>query len=59
MPAYLYVQPMGSRSKLRHDTSEMLVAATLDVGLTYIAAFQISVHLSFTGGIRLKQGCMS
>ena len=59
MPASLYIEPVGSCSKLRQDTSEMLIATVVDVWLTIISHFDLIVYSSFVRRIRLQLSGMS
>ena len=61
MPASLYIELVGSCSKLRQDTSEMLIATVVDhtVWLTIISHFDLMVYSSFARRIRLQLSGMS
>ena len=54
MPASLYIEQLGSCSKLRQNESEMLVAAVVDVWLKIIFQFALTVYFIFAGRIRLQ-----
>ncbi len=54
MPASLDIKPMRSCPKLSNDTPEMLVAAILNVRLAAVSHFDVPVHLSLAGGVRLQ-----
>ncbi len=54
MPASLDAQPMRSCPKLSNNTPEMLVAASVNVWLAAVSRFDVPIHPSLAGGVRLQ-----
>ncbi len=59
MPASLKVELMRNHPEWSHDTPEVLAAAVVDVQLAVASHFDVPVHLSIAGGVRLQPCHMS